>query len=156
MAIAKRVGATARSTALVVVDTNVVVAGLITAEAGAPTARILDAMLGGRLRYLLSEELLAEYRTVLLRPKLVELHGLLPGEIDEILIRIASHAVVRCLAGPPQGTAGDRHLLALLALLSTEPGALVVSGDAALLRKAAQRGRSPRELVDERFDSDRA
>lgn len=153
MAIAKRVGATARSTALVVVDTNVVVAGLITAEAGAPTARILDAMLGGRLRYLLSEELLAEYRTVLLRPKLVELHGLLPGEIDEILIRIASHAVVRSLAGPPQGTAGDRHLLALLA---TEPGALVVSGDAALLRKAAQRGRSPRELVDERFDSDRA
>jgi hypothetical protein len=31
-----------------------------------------------------------------------------------------------------------------------------VSGDAALLRKAAQRDRSPRELVDERFDSDRA
>ena len=53
-----------------VVDTNVVVSGLITSDATAPTARILDAMLRGELRFLLSEELLSEYRSVLLRPKI--------------------------------------------------------------------------------------
>ena len=44
----------------VVVDTNVVVAALLTADAAAPPARILDGMLGGRFLYLLSPALLAE------------------------------------------------------------------------------------------------
>ncbi|MEZ5330675.1 MAG: hypothetical protein R2991_01180 [Thermoanaerobaculia bacterium] len=41
----------------VVVDTNVVVAGLLTGDAHAPTALILDAMLAGRVLYALSVEL---------------------------------------------------------------------------------------------------
>lgn len=137
-------GRDALTSGLFVVDTNVVVAGLITAEAEAPTARILDAMLAGRLRFLLSEELLAEYRTVLLRPKIARLHALSPAEVDEILVRIASGAVVREPEGSPIGTRGDRHLVALLAV---EPGALLVSGDARLLSKVKPRGLSPRELV---------
>jgi len=52
----------------VVIDTNVVVSGLVTADAHSPMARILDAVLSGRLTYLLSVELFAEYRTVLGRP----------------------------------------------------------------------------------------
>lgn len=141
---AKTAGREALSTVLFVVDTNVVVAGLITAEAEAPTACILDAMLAGRLRFFLSEELLAEYRAVLLRPKIAKLHALLPAEIDEILVRLASGAVVREPEGSPIGSRGDRHLVALLAV---ETGALLVSGDARLLSKVTPRGRSPRELV---------
>ncbi|MEX0450131.1 PIN domain-containing protein [Spiribacter sp. 221] len=53
----------------VIVDTNVLVAGLITADRQSPTGRAVDAMLNGRLLFLLSPALLAEYRTVLLRAK---------------------------------------------------------------------------------------
>ena len=60
----------------VVVDTNVLVAGLLTTEQESPTARILDGTLNGRVLFLLSPRLLAEYRAVLLRPKLTALHVL--------------------------------------------------------------------------------
>lgn len=59
-----------------VIDTNVVVTGLITADAGSPTARILDGMRRGGFPSLLSDQLLAEYREVLLRAKIRKLHGL--------------------------------------------------------------------------------
>ena len=128
------------TSALLVVDTNVVVAGLLTREPSAPTARILDAMLGG-LRFLLSEALLAEYRVVLLRPEIATAHGLAAGEVDEILIRLAALAVIREPAAGASGPAGDRHLFDLLA---TEPTAILVSGDAKALRQAGARGRTPR------------
>jgi len=53
-----------------VIDTNVVVSGLLTSLAASPTVRILDGMLVGAFRFLLSVELLAEYRAVLLRQKI--------------------------------------------------------------------------------------
>ncbi|MBW2000467.1 MAG: PIN domain-containing protein [Deltaproteobacteria bacterium] len=59
-----------------IIDTNVLVAALITDEPTSPTARVLDAMLSGSLFYLLSLKLLREYRNVLLRPRLSRLHGL--------------------------------------------------------------------------------
>lgn len=59
---------------LFIVDTNVLVAGLITSQPSSPTAQVLDAMLDGRLFYLLSPALLREYRQVLLRPQLMRLH----------------------------------------------------------------------------------
>jgi len=49
----------ATAAALVVVDTNVVVAGLITQDPSSPTVRTLDAMLSGSLMFLMSPELLA-------------------------------------------------------------------------------------------------
>jgi putative PIN family toxin of toxin-antitoxin system len=131
--------------ALLVVDTNVVVAGLLTREPTAATARILDAMLAGELRFLLSEPLLAEYRTVLLRPNIAKSHGLVPREVDEILVRLATNAVISEPRAGASGPAGDLHLFELLA---TEPDALLVSGDAKLLRQAGARGRTPRSLLD--------
>ncbi len=125
-----------------VVDTNVVVAGLLTRDPAAPTARILDAMLRGEARFLLSEELLAEYRTVLLRPKIATLHGLAAVEVDEILLRLAANGAVRDPAPADRGPRGDGHLFALL---ETEPEALIVSGDAAVLRHAGRRGRTPKQ-----------
>ena len=45
----------------VIVDTNVVVAGLITGNETSPVALILNGMLSGKLLYLLSPALLEEY-----------------------------------------------------------------------------------------------
>jgi predicted nucleic acid-binding protein len=101
-------------------------------------------MLRGDLRFLLSEELLAEYRLVLLRPKIAAAHGLSAGEIDEILVRLAAHGAVRETAASNVGTRDDAHLFALLA---TEAAAILVSGDARVLRHAASRGRSPHALL---------
>jgi len=128
-----------------VIDTNVVVAGLLTHDPAAPTARILDAMLRGELAYLLSEELLAEYRTVLLRPKIARLHGLSEDEVDEILLRFATNSLSREPPAVEAGPDGDAHLFALLEMDSE---ALVVSGDAAVLRHAGSRGRAVRECAD--------
>lgn len=47
-----------------VVDTNVVVAGLVTGSSRSPVAWVVDAMLSGTLVCLLSPALLDEYRSV--------------------------------------------------------------------------------------------
>ena len=69
----------------IIVDTNVVVAGLITQHDDSPVARILDGMLSAAFPFVLSEALLTEYRTVLVRPNLRKLHGLTVAEVDTIL-----------------------------------------------------------------------
>lgn len=45
----------------VIVETNVVVAGLLTGNAASPVARILDGMLSAAFPFVVSEALLAEY-----------------------------------------------------------------------------------------------
>jgi putative PIN family toxin of toxin-antitoxin system len=115
-----------------VIDANVVVSGLLTADPTAPTAAILDAMLAGRIRFVLSVELLVEYRCVLLRPKVARRHGLAAADIEVILERIAENAIVREAA--PASTAapdpGDQHLWDLLDIV---PAAILVTGDDLLL-----------------------
>ena len=117
------------STPLFIVDTNVLIAGLISSQEGSPTVKIVDAMLCGNLIYLLSPELLQEYRTVLLRPKLVRLHGLSEQQVDSLLIEITANAIwhetpVISIEQVPDP--GDRHLWDLLA---TDPAAILVTGD---------------------------
>ena len=65
-----------------VVDTNVVVAGLITGSSHTPIASVLDPMLSGTAVFLLSPALLDEYRSLLLRPKLAWLRRGGPGQAD--------------------------------------------------------------------------
>lgn len=50
----------------VIIHTNVVVAGLLTAHDASPVARILDDMLVAAFPFVVSEALLAECRAVLL------------------------------------------------------------------------------------------
>lgn len=132
----------------VVVDTNVVVAGLLTAEAASPTALVLDAMLAGRFVYLLSEHLLAECRAVLLRPRIRGRHGLEEEDVDDLLAEIVRNGIVREPArskeSPPDPA--DQHLWDLA---SSEGGAVIVTGDRALAESppAAVRVRTARELV---------
>ncbi len=112
-----------------IIDTNVLIAGLISAQEGSPTVKIVDAMLGGRLIYLLSPELLCEYRTVLLRPKLLRLHGLNEQQIDCLLTEITANAIwheIPTASAEEVPDPGDKHLWDLLA---TEPAAILVTGD---------------------------
>ena len=135
---------------ILIIDTNVVVAGLLTSNADSPTRRILDGMLKGRFPFLLSSELLAEYRQVLLRPKIAMLHDLDETEIDQILTELVANPVFR----EPQSTyplhapdPGDNHLWALLAC---EAGAALVTGDKRLLDNPPEGGvvRSPTEAIE--------
>ena len=118
---------------LYIVDTNVLAAGLITAQPEAPTSRVLDAMLDGSLLYLLSADLLREYRNVLLRPKLSRRHGLNEHQIDQFLSEIAANAVWREIppgSSHPSPDPRDAHLWALLA---AEPAAVLITGDRLLI-----------------------
>ena len=73
----------------IVIDTNIIVAGLITADEYSPTARILNAMLKGEIFYLMSADLLAEYAEVIRHPSLVHLHRLTDLDINILLTEIA-------------------------------------------------------------------
>lgn len=132
----------------VIVDTHVVVAGLLTGNATSPVARILDGMLAAAFPFVLSEALLAEYRDVLVRPALRKLHGLTVAEVDTLLTDIAQHAIVLPAGvGSPAPDPGDQLLWDLLA---AKPDLLLVTGDKALQRDAAMRSRvvSPQAFVD--------
>jgi uncharacterized protein len=114
-----------------VIDTNVFVAGLLTGNPAAPTARIVDAMIAGAFPFLLSVELLAEYRDVLLRPRIARRHRLTEDEVDALLVEVAANGMVR----EPAATEGpvpaeDAHVWDLLA---THDAAVLVTGDQALV-----------------------
>lgn len=134
-----------------VIDTNVVVSGLIGGERESPTTVILDAMLGGRFTYLISLDLLAEYREVLLRSAIRRRHGLTDAQVEVVLTELALNGTLH----DPRPTAtalpdaDDRHLWALL---EESSGALLVTGDEALRRRAPEPTRilSPRQFLDRR------
>ena len=111
-----------------VIDTNVLVAGLLTAVPFSPTARILDGMLTGQFRFLLSDELLFEYRDVLLRRNIARRHQLSQAEVDVLLTEIAANGIVLDVESPStgRGRKEDDHLRQILA---AEPSALLVTGD---------------------------
>ena len=97
-------------------------------------------MLRGRFTYLLSLDLLAEYREVLLRPRISRRHGLGDAGVDAILTELALNGIVR---DPPPLTravphAGDRHSWALL---DSDPVAMLVTGDIVLQQRAPAPGR---------------
>ena len=113
--------------AAVIVDTNVVVAGLLTARADSPVARVLDGMLAAAFPYVLSEALLGEYGSVLSRPALRKCHGLSTAEVDVILLALARHAIVlKPGRSAPAPDPGDQHLWDLLA---ARKDLLLISGD---------------------------
>ena len=116
-----------------IIDTNVVVAGLLTHVVDSPTARILDAMLEAGFVYLLSTELVAEYRQVLWRPVIRKLHRLTSTQIDQILVKIVTNAVIRepACSSTTAPEPGDQHLWDLMAC---EPGTVLVTGDRKLVK----------------------
>lgn len=132
----------------VIVDTNVVVAGVLTSRDDSPVARILDGMLGAAFPFVVSEALLGEYRTVLRRPGLRALHGLTAAEVDAILTDLARHAIVLTpVRAQPAPDPGDALLWELLA---ARADLVLVTGDKRLLRDAGMQGRviSPRIFTE--------
>ncbi|HUG98045.1 MAG TPA: putative toxin-antitoxin system toxin component, PIN family [Gammaproteobacteria bacterium] len=116
-----------------VVDTNVVVAGLVTAPGTSPVVAMLDAMLSGRLLYLMSPALLQEYRSVLLRPRIAKLHGLGEPEVDRVLVELTANAIWREPGrASPAPDPGDDHLWALLTI---HDGSILITGDRLLQSK---------------------
>lgn len=123
----------------VIVDTNVVVAGLITSQAASPVARILDGMLTAAFPFVVSPALLAEYHAVLVRPALRKLHGLSVKQIETILTDLAQHAIVlEPVAGLLAPDPGDQLLWDLLA---ARADLLLVTGDKLLLNDTSMQGR---------------
>jgi putative PIN family toxin of toxin-antitoxin system len=123
----------------VIVDTNVVVAGLLTAHDDSPVARILDGLVVAAFPFVVSEALLAEYRTVLVRPNLRKLHGLTVAEVEIILTDLAQHAIVLAPgAAPPAPDPGDQLLWDLLA---ARADLVLVTGDKRLIQDAGMKGR---------------
>lgn len=119
---------------LYIIDTNVLVAGLISSQKESPVVAIVDAMLKGLIIYVLSPALLQEYRDVLLRPKLSKIHGLNEKEIDQLLTDIIANAI---FCEPPVGLeeapdSGDNHLWDLL---QDNKESILVTGDKLLLEK---------------------
>ena len=117
---------------LVIIDTNVIVSGLLTGEEGAPTFAILDRAFSGEIRALLSVDLLTEYRSVLLRPRIRSRHGLDESQIDAILTAIAENAVVSEPVEPPSAPP-DPGDLQLWSMLAARPDAVLVTGVQALV-----------------------
>lgn len=130
-----------------IIDTNVVVAGLLTARADSPVARVLDGMLAAAFPFVLSEPLLAEYRAVLRRPALRKAHGLGPADIDIILVDLAHYGIVlEPVSAPPAPEPGDQLLWNLLA---ARHDLILVTGDKLLQQDATMGKRivSPSEFV---------
>ncbi len=132
----------------VIVDTHVVVAGLLTGNAASPVARVLDGMLAAAFPFVVSEALLAEYRGALVRPALRKLHGLTVAEVETLLTDLAQHAIVLPPGvGSPAPDTGDQLLWDLLAARAE---LLLITGDKALQRDAAMqaRVRSPQGFIE--------
>lgn len=125
---------------MIIIDTNVLISGLLTNNPQAPTARIVDAMINGQCRCLLSPDLLDEYQAVLVRPAIARLHRLTTAELDELLTRIVQHSMWKepqpSLRKAPDP--GDNHLWTLL---DAEPTAQLVTGDRRLLDNPIEDGR---------------
>jgi len=126
------------------VDTNVVVSGVLTGKDSSPTTQILDGMLSGRIPFLISVELLAEYRGVLLRPKIRHRHQLSEDEVDRILTDLAANGIPVRL-GPQVPLTGDDYLRWVL---ESDSSAVLITGDAALAKPLGKRARSPRSFMD--------
>ena len=135
---------------LTLFDTNVVVSGVLAGSGTSSTRSILDAMLAGTVRFVLSEALLTEYRRVLLRPSIRDRHQLTESDVDAILEELVINASLRAppaSGGPPwakEGESlpgsvgpvapGDEHMPALL---TTLPETVLVTGDRRLREAVA-------------------
>jgi len=108
----------------VVVDTNVLVSGLLTHDPTSPLSVIVDGMLSGRFPLLLSSRLVAEYREVLLRPR-----------SDPPAVAGDANVLAPAVASAPDPAApdpGDDHLWELLRSVDD---AILVTGDRLLVER---------------------
>lgn len=105
------------------IDTNVVVSGLLVPHG--PSARVLDAVLDGRVRLVYDARILAEYRDVLHRPRL----RLAPGKIQAFLAGLQSQTMITPRAISTSAPDADDVVFVEAALATTDK--TVVTGNLA-------------------------
>lgn len=108
-------------------------------QAALPEAQALGRMLSASLPFVPSPALLAEYRSVMRRPKIAARHGLLADEVDTILTDIARHAAM-LQPGPPavnHANAPDSGDPMRWDLLARRSDLVLVTGDLRLLDSEA-------------------
>jgi putative PIN family toxin of toxin-antitoxin system len=114
-----------------IIDTNVLIAGLICSDKNSPTVKILDTMLSADFMYVLSPALLQEYRSVMMRSKIQQLHKLAEKEVDQLLSEITANAIWREPQKKHQAPdSGDNHLWDLLLQANNT---VLITGDKLLL-----------------------
>ncbi len=106
-----------------VFDTNVVVSGLLTPLG--PCAKLLAAVIEGRLRLVYDARILAEYRDVLCRPRL-KLH---PPDIMRFLGTVSDQMLVTPARVPVRGPDPDDIIFVEAAL--AVPDRTIVTGNLA-------------------------
>lgn len=127
----------------VVLDTNVLVSGLLSAEG--TCSRILDLMIDGMLQPCYDGRIYAEYEAVLRRPEL----GPDAADVEEVLgfIRVFGEPVV---APPLQASLPDPHDLPFLEVAKASEAVLVTGNKRHFPKKASRAVPvvSPKELLD--------
>ena len=106
-----------------VIDTNVVVSGLLVPQG--PSARVLDAVLDGRIKLVYDARILAEYRDVLHRPRL----KLSPARIRAFLTELQSQTMVTPRAIGTSAPDADDVVFVEAALATTDQ--TIVTGNLA-------------------------
>lgn len=106
-----------------VIDTNVVVSGLLNPHG--PPARILNAVLDGRVKLVYDARILAEYRDVLLRPKF----KLNPARVRMLLDGLRGQMLITPGATVTGGPDPDDHVFIEAAL--AVPDKTIVTGNIA-------------------------
>ena len=114
-----------------IVDTNVVVSGLISSDSNSPPAQILDAMLEGAFPYVMSTALFNEYSSVLRRSAVVRQHELTEPEMALFLTNLTVNAIWHDpVISNMAPDLGDNHIWALL---ESQPHAQLITGDKLLI-----------------------
>ena len=113
----------------VIIDPGVLIAGFI--STGGTTARLLDAVLEGRVVAVVSPELIRELHTVLLRDKFRQYASV--EDVDAFVVRLLARSDLVEDPQQVQSITRDPDDDYLVALASTEQNAAIVSGDQDLL-----------------------
>lgn len=82
------------SVRVAIVDTNVVATALLTSRSDSLLSQVLDGMITAQFPYAVSQALVAEYRTVLARLKIMKLHGLDLHAIESTLVKSIQQAIM--------------------------------------------------------------
>ena len=72
-----------------VIDTNVIVSALLTHNPYTATAKVLDYMIGGKIRPIYSEDIIIEYKNVLYRAKF----HFTESQIEPVMELIQKHGI---------------------------------------------------------------
>lgn len=121
------------STRTIVLDTNVLVAGLLNPHG--PPGRLVDLIVAGEVRVAYDDRLLAEYREVLTRPKL----PFDPDDVQELLRNLTSDGLP-VVARPSGAALPDPDDLPFLEVATAARADALVTGN---LRHFPSRCRPP-------------